>query len=205
MSALKTPQPSFHYEKLASPILILGAAHTGKSQLASKILNPEKKTIVFGTADPKETAFKQRISLLKSHRPANWTTYEENHKVTELLKQLDEKCEQVLIDSLNQWVASRILAGVTKYSIAQLEEQITHETDTIIKALANCPAKKIVIVSSEVASGVTPPGPIPRLFRELTSRVNCRFAAMAASVVMVAAGIPLLIKQEETKTKSHHK
>ena len=174
--------------------MIIGAAHTGKSELATDIMLKEARTAVFGTADPKETAFKERISLLKSHRPKTWTTWEENQNVTELIGQLDESYSQILLDSLNQWVASRILSGVKKYSVVQLEEQICHEAATIIAALQKHSNKRIIIVSSEVAAGVTPPGQIPRLFRQMASRVNCYFAEMSTSVVLMSAGIPLLIK-----------
>lgn len=189
-------RPPFDMGKLPSPLLIIGAAHTGKSEMATDILEQTANTAVFGTADPKESAFKDRINQLKSLRPTNWDTWEDNQNITEILTDLDSKYKQILIDSLNQWVASRILNGVGKYSTTQLEQLVSHEASTIMSCLQNHSDKRIVIVTSEVGSGISPPHKIPRLFRQMASRVNCRFAQIACSVVLITAGIPLLLKEE---------
>ncbi len=184
----------FNYFNLEGPVLLIGAAYSGKSAIAQSALRPDLKTVVFGTADPKENGFAQRIAELKAERPRLWTTIEDNANIKEHIEKIDDSCRQILLDSLNQWVASRVLDGSFKYSLEQLKDHIENEFRGMIKALEEKSDRRIVLVSSEISAGIAPPHAVPRLYRELASKLNCRVAQFAKSVVLITAGLPLMLK-----------
>jgi adenosylcobinamide kinase / adenosylcobinamide-phosphate guanylyltransferase len=49
----------------------------------------------------------------------------------------------------------------------------------------------VLLVSSEVGSGVVPPFPLGRVFRDLLGLVNQALATAAGVVLLVIAGIPV--------------
>ena len=55
-----------------APVLILGPAHSGKSEFAIRLFKPDQPAVVIGTSSLKERAFAARIDRLQSLRPAAW-------------------------------------------------------------------------------------------------------------------------------------
>ncbi|MFV0467080.1 MAG: bifunctional adenosylcobinamide kinase/adenosylcobinamide-phosphate guanylyltransferase [Lachnospiraceae bacterium] len=63
------------------------------------------------------------------------------------------------------------------------EELITHNPD-------------VVIVSTEVGSGIVPMDALDREWREQTGRVCTRLAAFSSQVTRIICGIPMVIKHD---------
>ncbi len=185
------------FPKLSSPLLILGAAYTGKSEIAQNSLLAQPKTVVIGTADLREGLLKSRVEELRKLRPAHWDHVEAGADIGAQLHSMAQAYPQILLDSLNQWVANRMIQNVQRYSIEQLTQHIELEAKGLYRAIEKLPAGcRLVMVSSEVGAGIAPPKAIARVFRQLVSRINCQVAALSPSVMLVSAGIPLLIKGE---------
>jgi adenosylcobinamide kinase/adenosylcobinamide-phosphate guanylyltransferase len=55
-------------------------------------------------------------------------------------------------------------------------------------------SSSIVLVSNEVGSGVVPPYPSGRKYRDSLGEVNQRVGAIADNVVLMVAGFPLALK-----------
>jgi adenosylcobinamide kinase/adenosylcobinamide-phosphate guanylyltransferase len=53
---------------------------------------------------------------------------------------------------------------------------------------------KVILVSNEVGSGVVPAYALGRRFRDLVGEINQRIAAVADTVVLMVAGLPLPLK-----------
>ena len=180
---------------LGNPTLIIGASHTGKSEMAIERLDRDKTTLVFGTAITEEPELKARIDELKALRPTHWLHIESCESLTEKIKEHIEHSEQVLLDSVNQWVASFILEKNTIMTPEQIEEALDLELKEIEDLVRKYQQKKrIIFVTSEVGAGISPPAPLARLFRRLVSRANCKIADSCDSVLLMTAGIPLVIK-----------
>jgi adenosylcobinamide kinase/adenosylcobinamide-phosphate guanylyltransferase len=190
------PDP-LQYPALPTPVLVLGAAYTGKSELAHKTLDPARKTLVIGTADLSEGWIALRVEELKRQRPEHWVHHDGPLDLAAHLRLHAHEYEQILVDSINQWVANLVLTYAQKYSLEQLQPLCEREVFSFCVAVEETKhLTRIVLVSSEVGAGITPPKPVARLFRQLVSRINCRLAERASAVLLVSAGIPMLIKGE---------
>jgi adenosylcobinamide kinase/adenosylcobinamide-phosphate guanylyltransferase len=190
------PHPA-QYPTLPTPVLVLGAAYSGKSELAHRAMDADRKTLVIGTADISEGLIAMRVEQLRQKRPAHWVHHDGKLDLATSLRSQAHDYEQILVDSINQWVANLLLTQAQKYSLEQLTTLCEREILAFCAAVEESKhLTRIVLVSSEVGAGITPPKPVARLFRQLVSRINCRLAEHAAAVLLVSAGIPLLIKGE---------
>ena len=66
-------------------------------------------------------------------------------------------------------------------------------TDELVRALDECP-QPVILVSNEVGLGIVPETPLGRAFRDAQGRLNMRMAERADRVILMAAGLPLLMK-----------
>lgn len=191
MSSSVSAAPSL--SESLSPVLVIGAAYTGKSELAHHACQAELKTLVIGTADISEGLLQARVEELRRQRPPSWEHVQGDEDLGRQISEASERYEQILLDSINQWVAFHLLQNMQKYSLEQLGQHIEFLARDLVRAVEKSPAR-IVLVSSEVGAGITPPKAIARHFRQLVSRINCQLAAVCPSVVLVSAGIPMMIK-----------
>ncbi|MDD3652520.1 bifunctional adenosylcobinamide kinase/adenosylcobinamide-phosphate guanylyltransferase, partial [Immundisolibacter sp.] len=67
--------------------------------------------------------------------------------------------------------------------------------DALLATLPQLPGR-IILVANEVGLGLVPEHPLGRLFRDEAGRLNQAVAALCPRVVFVAAGLPLVLKQD---------
>ena len=65
-------------------------------------------------------------------------------------------------------------------------------------ALADC-AAPVLLVSNEVGCGIVPETPLGRAFRDAQGRLNMCIAERADRVILMAAGLPLIMKDRPAK------
>lgn len=66
---------------------------------------------------------------------------------------------------------------------------------TFLKAITSCPGP-IVLVGNEIGLGVIPLGREVRAFVDALGQLNQHVAAVCQRVTLMAAGLPLLLKDE---------
>jgi adenosylcobinamide kinase/adenosylcobinamide-phosphate guanylyltransferase len=181
---------------LPSPMLIIGPAHCGKSDFAVEALNQSLRAAFVGTADISEPGMTALVAPRRAVRPEFWDTLEDVNDLPRLLAEVSQNYPQVLVDSINQWIARVFVKESAKHAVEDIEKIVETDAEQICAVLAGTPKSRIVLVTSEVAAGLAPPSASARAFRQTSGRINCRLAAACRSVVLITAGIPMVIKGE---------
>ena len=168
--------------------LVLGGARSGKSTHAEKLVGgslsgPARPAVYIATAQAGDVEMATRIMAHRARRGAAWTTIEEPLKLAEALGQAAAEAKPVLVDCLTLWLSNLMHAGA----------DIDEATDMLLHGLDGFPSP-VVFVSNEVGLGIVPETALGRAFRDAQGRLNMRMAERADRVILMAAGLPLIMK-----------
>lgn len=177
-----------------SPILLFGAAHSGKSELALQFLAPDRPALVIATADPQEPSLRPRLRELQNLRPPAWETLETRHDLSAAVADGMERYQQILIDSINLWLAAACVVESNAFDERETEQRLFAQVDELIRLLLSRPEVRVVVVSAEVAASLPSPRSMERFIRRMIGITNQRLASACATVVEVKAGIPLILR-----------
>jgi adenosylcobinamide kinase/adenosylcobinamide-phosphate guanylyltransferase len=174
--------------------LVLGGARSGKSTHAEKLVTgalfgaAPRPAVYIATAQAGDVEMATRIMAHRSRRGAAWTTIEEPLRLGEALEAAATHGQPVLVDCLTLWLSNLMHAG------ADLDEA----TDELVRALDDH-RSPVVLVSNEVGLGLVPETPLGRAFRDAQGRLNMRLAERADRVILMAAGLPLVMKDRPAR------
>ena len=171
---------------MASSLLILGGARSGKSRFAVSGLAPRTRVTFVATAQAGDGDMAARIARHQAERSPHWTTVEAPHDLVAALSRALAAADAVIVDCLTVWVANLMLRGDS-------DETILKEADGVA-ALAASPRVELRIVTNETGLGVHPPTVDGLRFRDLLGLVNQRVAAACSRVVLMVAGLPHMLK-----------
>ncbi|MBN1438824.1 MAG: bifunctional adenosylcobinamide kinase/adenosylcobinamide-phosphate guanylyltransferase [Anaerolineales bacterium] len=176
--------------------LILGGARSGKSAHARRLAEERGGRVVYvATAEAGDDDMRARIRRHRSERPAGWTTLEIPRGVAEVFTKDPPQADVIVLDCITLLVSNAMLAGTENedpLDESAAEGRVESELNGLLRVVENGSADWIV-VTNEVGSGLVPPYPAGRLYRDLLGRANQRLAARAEEVYWMAAGIPLPI------------
>lgn len=166
-------------------VFVLGGARSGKSAfaLAQASSLPGRKAYI-ATAQAFDDEMKVRIARHRQERPDGWDTFEEPLDLPGLLLKIKDSHDVILIDCLTLWLSNLMLA----------DRDIPAATESFISVMATV-GGSLFAVSNEVGFGIVPENELARKFRDLAGTLNQRVAAAADQVYLVAAGIPIKIKE----------
>ena len=171
------------------PLTVLtGGVRCGKSAAASAAAVASGAAVVFvATAEPGDDEMAGRIERHQAERPAQWTTLEAPRDLRAAVDSADPDAT-LIIDCLGLWVTNRMLEDPS-LAVAELVE----EAAGLALELAARPGKAFV-VTNEVGSGVVPPTPLGRDFRDVLGLVNQAVVRAADDAYLVVAGrlLPLV-------------
>jgi adenosylcobinamide kinase/adenosylcobinamide-phosphate guanylyltransferase len=163
--------------------LVLGGARSGKSRFAEElVMKAAAPWTLIATAEALDEDMRARIALHTARRGRGWTVVEAPRDLAVALSAAPAGA--VLVDCLTLWLSNVMLAA------PPLEAEI----DRLLASLASA-SGPLVVVSNEVGLGVVPQTKLGRDFRDLQGQINARVAALADHVVLIAAGLPLDLKQ----------
>jgi adenosylcobinamide kinase/adenosylcobinamide-phosphate guanylyltransferase len=169
--------------------LVLGGARSGKSTHAEKLVTgtmfggTPRPAVYIATAQAGDVEMATRIMAHRSRRGGAWTTIEEPLNLAEALASAARHRQPVLVDCLTLWLSNLMHAGA----------DIDEATDELVAAVGDLTVP-IVFVSNEVGLGIVPDTPLGRAFRDAQGRLNMRMADRADRVILMAAGLPLTMK-----------
>lgn len=163
--------------------LVIGGARSGKSAHAETLVTacPAPWTYI-ATAEAYDDEMRERIALHRSRRGEGWTTVDAPLDLAGALVALPDD-RPVLIDCLTLWLTNHMLAE--------------HDFETECRRLADVlsrPRAPWFVVSNEVGQGIVPDNALARRFRDAAGRLNQQVAAVADTVLLMVAGLPLKVK-----------
>jgi adenosylcobinamide kinase/adenosylcobinamide-phosphate guanylyltransferase len=162
---------------------VLGGARSGKSRYAEGlVMDCTPPWVYVATAEALDGEMSNRIAEHRRRRDDRWRTVEAPLDLPGAIAAHGSE-GPVLIDCLTLWLSNVMLAG----------RDLSGEQQRLIKALSDANGS-IVVVSNEVGFGIVPDNALARNFRDAQGRLNMQVAAIADRAVLIAAGLPLILK-----------
>ena len=178
--------------------LVLGGVRSGKSAYAETLAAQAGAPVLYlATGQATDAEMADRIRRHQERRPSHWQTLEEPLQPFTALESALSTANPpavVLLDSLDVWVANLLLAH-------ENDEPAAAESPALaqLQLLANLSRHKetqTILVTSEVGLSPVPPNRLGRQFQDLLGAINQQAAALADTVYLVVAGIPLQVKPQ---------
>jgi adenosylcobinamide kinase / adenosylcobinamide-phosphate guanylyltransferase len=203
MADLNTP--------IAGCELILGGQKSGKSRraesltaawLAGSAVNgaPHQATFI-ATAQPWDGEMRQRIARHQADRALRvpgMATLEEPVALAQAIARLSAPDHLLVVDCLTLWLTNLLMPP---------EENVTSKRHPafdgvglfapLVDSLKNAPGP-VVLVGNEIGLGVIPMGPEVRHFVDTLGQLNQAVAAASQRVVLMVAGLPMVLKAEQS-------
>ncbi|RWP97182.1 bifunctional adenosylcobinamide kinase/adenosylcobinamide-phosphate guanylyltransferase [Mesorhizobium sp.] len=163
--------------------LVIGGARSGKSAHAERLVTACPAPWAYiATAQAYDDEMRERIALHRSRRGEGWTTIDAPLDLVGAIEALPDG-RPVLIDCLTLWLTNHMLA----------EHDIEAECRGLADVLSR-PRGPWLVVSNEVGQGIVPDNALARRFRDAAGRLNQQVAAVAGTVLLMVAGLPLRVK-----------
>lgn len=180
-------------------IFVLGGARSGKSSIAEKITQTlGEKVLYLATAAVLDQEMEKRVDLHRKRRPDYWSTIEETHRISQVIKENGDLYEVIMVDCLTILVSNLLLdEGFpdtdTVLNAPEKEHAILNEIKNL-SMLAQEAKAHVVIVSNELGAGIVPANEMGRLYRDLVGWANQTVASYADEVYYTIAGLPVELK-----------
>lgn len=171
-------------QNLPRTALVFGGARSGKSRFAEKLAGDTglpKIYVATGAAHDGEMA--ERIAAHRAQRGPSWETVEEQIDLSGVLARECRPDRVVLVDCLTLWLSNILFA----------DRDLSLETERLCATVSRLDGP-CILVSNEVGMGIVPENRLSRSFRDAQGRLNQAMAGVCRKVVLVAAGLPLVMK-----------
>lgn len=171
-------------------MLVLGGCRSGKSRFAAAQAGRYRRKLLIATMEPgNDTELADRIRRHREERGPEWQVLEEPVHLDRALAAGAEGADVVVVDCLTLWVTNCLLRGLTDEAVLTAAAQLAD--------MIGAQPVPVILVANEVGLGIVPDHPLARRFRDLAGWINQRLAAVCGEVYFVAAGLPLILKQNK--------
>jgi adenosylcobinamide kinase / adenosylcobinamide-phosphate guanylyltransferase len=167
--------------------LVLGGARSGKSRWAQEQAARFSRVTYLATAQAGDSEMREKIARHRRERPRAWRTVEVPKDLPETIRSESTGADVLLIDCFTLYVANVMRTG--NKSGGHNSSRIRELRDAIDSSTTS-----IIAVSNEVGSGVVPAFRSGRVYRDMLGQLNQELAAIADTVVLMVAGLPLPLK-----------
>lgn len=194
---------------------ILGGQRSGKSRRAELLArqwldaNPAHQALMVATAQPWDEEMRLRIARHQGDRALRLPgmgTLEETHRLGEVLLEHSRSDTLIVVDCLTLWLtnlrmpAQGLCDPATEVSGQAQNHDALHDAQqeqaciaALLEAIAQVPGP-LVFVGNEIGLGVIPMGSQVRAFVDALGRLNQDVASACSRVTLMAAGLPLTLK-----------
>ena len=191
---------------LASSELILGGQKSGKSRRAELLARDwlaasnTHQAVLLATGQPWDDEMRQRIARHQVDRAARvpgLRTVEEPLALAEKITQLSRPDTLLVVDCLTLWLTNCLMPMVPESEQNRPVAPVDRASVALLlEAIAAAPGP-VVLVGNEIGLGVIPLGSEVRAFVDALGRLNQDVAAVCQRVTLMAAGLPLTLKDME--------
>jgi len=165
--------------------LVLGGNKSGKSDFALDLLaKSDSPGLFIATGKAKDLDFRQQIQQHRIERGPELEVMEVSEDLPQALRKAKLLFPSVLVDSLDYWLFACREAGCESDKVKELLEVLEDWNDT-----------ELVLVSCEAGLGPLPGGREVRAFIRSLGALNQGAAKAADQAFLLAAGLPLTLKQ----------
>lgn len=174
--------------------LILGGARSGKSRYAQRLAEQRSQdgscsVYYIATATAGDDEMAHRIAKHQQERPDHWQLIEEPLDLVGVLAETAAGNRVLLVDCLTLWLSNHLC-------MPEGESQWAEASQRLHELVPSLPGDQI-FVANEVGMGLVPDNALGRQFRDEAGRLNQQLASLCDNVVFVAAGLPLVLKNED--------
>ncbi|MCJ2166080.1 MULTISPECIES: bifunctional adenosylcobinamide kinase/adenosylcobinamide-phosphate guanylyltransferase [unclassified Pseudodesulfovibrio] len=165
--------------------LVLGGNKSGKSDFALDLLTKGAEPGLFiATGKAKDMDFREQIRRHRQSRTPNLEVIEVSEDLPQELQKAKLFFPTLLVDSLDYWLFACREAGCESEKVKEF-----------MAVLDEWNATDLILVSCETGLGPLPGGSAVRAFVRSLGALNQSIAARADRAYLVAAGLPLTLKQ----------
>lgn len=194
--------------RIAASELILGGQRSGKSRRAEMLArqwldaNPDHRAVLIATAQPWDDEMRQRIARHqadRAERVPGMQTAEVHFDLGEALAQWSQPHTLVVVDCLTLWLTNLLMPmeshdGQSAFAGQDNAALADRPIQTLLQAIEQATGP-VVLVGNEIGMGVIPMGAQVRAFVDTLGRLNQDVAHVCARVTLMAAGLPLTLKE----------
>ena len=184
--------------------LVLGGQKSGKSRRAELLAaawlaaSPLHRGVMLATATPWDDEMRARIARHRhdrAERLPGMQTVEEPLRLAEALAAHSRPDTLVVVDCLTLWLTNLLMPASAENvePNVPLAGELSRLVAMLLVAIEQAPGP-VVLVSNEIGLGVVPLGREVRRFVDSLGLLNQGVAATCARVTLVAAGLPLTLK-----------
>jgi adenosylcobinamide kinase/adenosylcobinamide-phosphate guanylyltransferase len=170
--------------------LVLGGARSGKSRYAQSLIGHRKAIYVATARRGHDREMAVRIDQHRVDRPDSWMTIEEPEAVPFVVRTAVPTELPVIVECVTLWL-SNLFERESQTPARKQQELLMAAVRDLAQASR---IREVIVVSNEVGGGIVPTTRVGRRFRDLQGWANQILAAEAASVTLVIAGLPLVLK-----------
>lgn len=187
---------------MANVILITGGARSGKSSYSEALARsfPGPRAYL-ATAPVFDAEMAARVERHRRQRQSDgWDTIEEETDLAGAIEKASNY-DTILVDCLTLWI-NNLLYEAERKGREISEDDMAARCAQLKKVCAGFDGN-IIFVSNEVGMGIVPDNPLARRFRDLSGRCSQSIAKFADRVILLACGIPLILKDETKPDKDY--
>jgi adenosylcobinamide kinase / adenosylcobinamide-phosphate guanylyltransferase len=205
---------------LARSEFILGGQKSGKSRRAELLArdwlaqSTQHKAVFIATAQAWDDEMRERIARHqrdRAERVPGMTTVEEPLHLADAIAQHSQPDTLVVVDCLTLWLTNWLMpvervepfevpetafSSQKKPSKSAAAQYSVASAATFLIAVSSARGP-VILVGNEIGLGVIPMGSEVRAFVDALGRLNQDVAQVCTRVTLMAAGLPLTLKEED--------